>query len=127
MIDEKYRGRGLGTLLMRKSEKYCAIRGIEKVYLSTKGQEGFYRKLGYKICEPVSMYGNFDTVNDNIVVIPNANGIKNDFKRTDKSIGNCNGSSCGGGGGGPPPPPMPIIRNSGFPFSIAKTYMMKEL
>lgn len=30
---------------------------LDSVYLSTTDQEGFYEKIGYEYCAPVSMYG----------------------------------------------------------------------
>ncbi|XP_012256937.1 N-alpha-acetyltransferase 80 isoform X2 [Athalia rosae] len=107
VIDQKYRARGLGTILMRGAEEYVARRGILKVFLSTKGQEYFYKKLGYDFCEPVSLYGNTYGEND---PAPSSSKLLKESKLI-----------------GPPPPPMPIMRNSGFPFSMTKTYMVKNL
>lgn len=58
VISQCLRGQGFGTYLMRKAEEYCVGElGLKYVYLSTKGQEEFYRKLGYTECEPISIYG----------------------------------------------------------------------
>ncbi|XP_046740482.1 N-alpha-acetyltransferase 80-like isoform X1 [Diprion similis] len=108
IIDQRYRARGLGTMLMQGAEEYVAKRGIINVFLSTKGQEYFYKKIGYKICDPVSLYGNSYITGNGLPPIPKQ--VQKDLRSN-----------------GPSPPPMPIIRNSGFPFSTAKTYMVKNM
>ncbi|XP_055385004.1 N-alpha-acetyltransferase 80 isoform X2 [Condylostylus longicornis] len=58
VIDVSCRGQGLGKLLMKCTEDYCrAVLGLEIVYLSTTDQEGFYERIGYQYCRPISMYG----------------------------------------------------------------------
>lgn len=58
VIIQDLRGQGFGTFLMQKTEEYCMKElGLKCIYLSTKGQEEFYRKLGYAECEPISIYG----------------------------------------------------------------------
>lgn len=60
VISKDCRGQGLGTLIMRQAEIYCKEQlRLKQVYLSTYGQEDFYSKLGYSICEPISIYGSF--------------------------------------------------------------------
>lgn len=45
---------------MRASEEYCKqILSLATIHLSTKGQEKFYEKIGYTVCEPVSIYGGY--------------------------------------------------------------------
>ncbi|KAJ1528818.1 hypothetical protein ONE63_007195 [Megalurothrips usitatus] len=56
VIQPEIRGKGLGSLLMKKLEGYILSRKLHTVYLSTLGQEKFYEKLGYYECEPVSLY-----------------------------------------------------------------------
>lgn len=48
-VDEKYRSKGVGTLLMDSFEKEAASRGCELIYLSTFTFQGpqFYKKRGY--------------------------------------------------------------------------------
>lgn len=63
VIDDKMRGQGLGTHLMKWAEEHCRNNlNLNEIYLSTRGQEGFYRKLGYIECPPISIYGSF-TIN----------------------------------------------------------------
>lgn len=58
VVDKKYRGQGLGKMIMKYAEEYCRdFLLIHTIYLSTIDQVGFYQKLGYEICEPVSMFG----------------------------------------------------------------------
>lgn len=58
VVAKDQRGRGLGTLIMQHAEKYCEeTLKLKQIYLSTIGQEGFYEKLGYCICPPISIYG----------------------------------------------------------------------
>lgn len=79
MIDKNLRGKGLGRILMQKTEehilRYFIKRhavyfdfiingtffnfslGLKEAYLSTFDQQGFYSKLGYLFCEQVSIYG----------------------------------------------------------------------
>lgn len=76
VIEKSIRGQGYGKYLMEKAEQYCAtFLNLKVIYLSTKGQEIFYAKLGYSICEPISIYGlyipnnktpNNRTLNNNI-------------------------------------------------------------
>lgn len=58
VVDRKYRGQGLGRIIMKYAEDYCRdFLLINTIYLSTIDQVGFYQKLNYEICEPVSMFG----------------------------------------------------------------------
>lgn len=69
VISKSLRGKGFGTHLMLKTEEYCKdILKLHTVFLSTKGQEKFYAKLGYEECEPISIYG---TPNYNSVIKQN--------------------------------------------------------
>ena len=52
-VDEKYRGQGFGTRLMRYWENDMKTRGYKTVLTSTQSDETaqhFYRKLGYSDC-----------------------------------------------------------------------------
>ncbi|NOY14861.1 MAG: GNAT family N-acetyltransferase [bacterium] len=51
IVAKKYRGKGAGTALIKKAEKYIKKHGGWKVILTTGkdwGERRFYRKLGYK-------------------------------------------------------------------------------
>ncbi|XP_049959764.1 N-alpha-acetyltransferase 80 isoform X2 [Schistocerca serialis cubense] len=57
VIHPSYRKQGLGKALMNASENEAQKLGLHTVYLSTIDQQGFYLKLGYTECAPVSVYG----------------------------------------------------------------------
>ena len=58
VVSSSLRGQGIGTRLMVKAEDYCKINfGIKIVYLSTYDKQSFYQRLGYEICEPISIFG----------------------------------------------------------------------
>ncbi|KAK6635775.1 hypothetical protein RUM44_001029 [Polyplax serrata] len=60
VIHPKLRGKGLGKFLMSEVEALAKRKNIRWIYLSTKGQEEFYRKLGYVECPPITLYGSKD-------------------------------------------------------------------
>ena len=49
-VDARYRGRGLGTLLLRSAEASAVARGCERIVLATHSFQapGFYERLGYE-------------------------------------------------------------------------------
>ncbi|RZC37519.1 Acetyltransf 1 domain containing protein [Asbolus verrucosus] len=105
VIERELRGKGFGTLLMTKAEDYCKnCLQLKTIYLSTKGQEGFYNKLGYTECQPISIYGSYTSTTSTI-------------KYKDKNKCNNNEQAV------PKPPPMPI--NS--IHITKKIYMKKDL
>lgn len=53
LIDEQYRGRQLGKLMLSKCEDWARSRGFTTFYLTTSDSMGFYSKCGYKYCQPV--------------------------------------------------------------------------
>lgn len=58
VVLKQLRGQGIGRFLMLKAEEYCKYNlKLTEVYLSTTDKEDFYKKLGYKDCEPVSIFG----------------------------------------------------------------------
>lgn len=58
VVSKEYRGQGYGKLIMNEAENYCRdILHLKTIYLSTIGQEQFYQKLGYEMCQPISMFG----------------------------------------------------------------------
>lgn len=100
VIQKELRGKGYGSHIMLLSENYCKnTLKLDVIYLSTKGQEKFYEKLGYRECEPISIYGC-----PNIKLYTSEKNIINSLA--------------------PPPPPQPKNVNS---FNKVKTYMMKIL
>lgn len=114
VIDKSLRGIGLGSYLMKKAEEYCesALR-LKCIYLSTKDQVPFYSKLGYCVCEPVSIYGCFTP----IATTNKPKLIGSDDKSPEKVLG------CGPS---PPPPPLPTIKIS-IENVQRKVYMCKQL
>lgn len=58
VVWKSLRGQGVGTFLMAEAEKYCKfVLKLEVIYLSTTDKQEFYKKLGYKVCEPISIFG----------------------------------------------------------------------
>lgn len=110
MIDHPWRSRGFGSMLLRGAEEYASKRGIKKMYLSTKGQEGFYLKNGYSVCPPIDLYS---------VCLPAVSATITTpcfatYSRKEYS--------------GPPAPPMPAppsVKPS--LVTSSKTYMIKSL
>lgn len=80
VIAKDLRGKGLGTELMHQVEKYCQHKlHLKQVVLSTKGQELFYSKLGYKECPPISLYGNSNFVIPNFIKSTKKTYMKKDI------------------------------------------------
>ncbi|KAJ8925248.1 hypothetical protein NQ315_009076 [Exocentrus adspersus] len=108
VIDKNFRGKGYGTILMKNAEEYCKKNlRLNTIYLSTKGQEYFYNKLGYTECLPISIYGS---------CIPNsiAPKQKTETHQNDNFIK-----------GVPLPPPLPV--NKTAIVSATKTFMKKQI
>lgn len=98
-------------------EEYVAKRGLKNIYLKTDGQEVFYYKNGYKVCDPFKAYG----INDIITASPPLGRIR--FKER-------NGDQSAGLPPPPPPPPMPAFQLSKFfdmRMQSPKTHMVKKL
>lgn len=58
VISKHLRNKGYGRYLMKEAEEFCRNKlHLNSIYLSTKGQENFYSKLGYVECQPISIYG----------------------------------------------------------------------
>lgn len=58
VVDKHYRGQGFGRLIMKFTEDYCrVVLDLNVIYLSTIDQDGFYERIGYKYCPPITMYG----------------------------------------------------------------------
>lgn len=45
-VKKEWRGRGVGSALVRRAEEYCARYGYEYLYLDTVSACGFYERLG---------------------------------------------------------------------------------
>ncbi|XP_014218343.1 N-acetyltransferase 6 [Copidosoma floridanum] len=116
IIDHTCRSQGLGSMLLQATEDYVYKRGIRNVYLTTKGQEGFYLKNGYVICEPVPQLNGYRDFNTNAYSSEKSNSK---LKSSEMMPA------------GPPPPPMPPNFNRLIPqifLTIPKrTFMMKKL
>ncbi|XP_034934961.1 N-alpha-acetyltransferase 80 [Chelonus insularis] len=108
VIDYGCRSQGLGSMLLRKTEEYVINKGIKRIYLATKGQEKFYLKNGYNICEPINVWECNNWVTHT----------------QDRSSFLISKKSCG-----PPPPPLPISLFSSKKSTVvtSKTYMVKIL
>jgi N-acetylglutamate synthase-like GNAT family acetyltransferase len=57
VIDPNLRGKGLGRILMQGTEVYARDHGYTHLFLSTDDQVGFYKRLGYQECEPITSLG----------------------------------------------------------------------
>ncbi|KAL0118933.1 hypothetical protein PUN28_009515 [Cardiocondyla obscurior] len=116
VIDYRCRSQGLGSRLLRGMEEYVSKRGLKNIYLKTDGQEVFYYKNGYKVCDPFKAYG----INDIITASP---PLRTRFKER------INGEQPAGQPP-PPPPPMPAFQLSKFfdmRMQSPKTHMVKKL
>lgn len=120
VISKALRGKKLGSFLMRRAEEYCKnVLKLEKVYLSTKGQENFYAKLGYVICEPISIYGSGSP--NSFKLPPSRNKVEIPVPRV---------VSIPTGVPPPPPPPMPetsVNNNTINTIKSNKTFMFKYI
>lgn len=117
VIDYRYRSQGLGSRLLRGVEEYVARKGLKNIYLKTDGQEVFYYKNGYKLCDPFKAYG----INDIITASPPLGKTKFKERNADQSAGQPPP---------PPPPPMPAFQLSKFfdtRMLSQKTHMVKKL
>lgn len=90
------------------------------MYLSTKGQEGFYFKLGFEVCKPINYFGFCNTTPRAVDVSVNENNNKNNnSNNNDKQIVCANA---------PPPPPLPnYIVTPPLERHSSKTYMKKNI
>lgn len=57
VVHPSYRGMGLGKLLMDACEQLAIRLKFLSAVLSTHDKQGFYEKLGYVLCDPVSLHG----------------------------------------------------------------------
>lgn len=56
VIDEKYRGKGIGQILIKFTLDHPDIKGIRRVCLLTKDAQGFYNKFGFNNLEFSNRY-----------------------------------------------------------------------
>lgn len=115
VISKSMRGQKLGSYLMHYVEDYCKnVLKSKMIHLSTKGQENFYAKLGYKVCAPVSIYG---------VRVPSSFKASINSPKTETPVPLVTAGPV------PPPPPMPKteVFNSNHATKSSKTYMFKLL
>ncbi|XP_058468090.1 N-alpha-acetyltransferase 80 isoform X2 [Malaya genurostris] len=65
VVDRRFRGQGLGKLLMTEVEKHCfSALHLKTIFLSTIDQDGFYIKLGYQFCKAINMFGTHCALNN---------------------------------------------------------------
>ena len=58
VVLKSLRGQGVGSYFMNEAEKYCKFNLKHKViFLSTIDKHNFYEKLGYEVCDPISIFG----------------------------------------------------------------------
>ncbi|XP_051159443.1 N-alpha-acetyltransferase 80 [Leptopilina boulardi] len=130
MISRDNRSQGLGSILLRGVEQYVAKRGIKQILLTTRDQEGFYRKNGYSISEPLNLYKLMDYMNSinesdkekQINLIKNIIIEKTNERRKELKTQQNNAFS-----GAPPPPPLPNLIEKKRQYESPYTYMCKKL
>lgn len=109
VIHKKLRGKGYGTILMKKAEAYCKdFLSLDTIYLSTKGQEPFYNKLGYTECLPISIYGSY-------ISKTTPPQQKTELHKTNFVVKSA-----------PPPPPLPVNKIT-VADNIKKKFMKKQI
>ncbi|KAL1130934.1 hypothetical protein AAG570_012175 [Ranatra chinensis] len=116
VIHPDHRGKGWGRILMEDAEEYARRKGKKKIYLSTRNQEGFYKRLGYEICKPILYFGFCDRTPEPL----EDNGISNGDTKHSENI--------------PPPPPppqsqpkKPITQQKKNRPVVYKTFMCKTI
>lgn len=58
VVDQQYRGKGFGRMIMIEVENHCFnVLRCQTLYLCTIDQEGFYQKLGYTYCKAINIFG----------------------------------------------------------------------
>ncbi|KAF5308764.1 hypothetical protein FQR65_LT17968 [Abscondita terminalis] len=114
VIDKNLRGKGYGKYLMLKTEDYCRnVLNLKNIYLSTKGQELFYSKLGYSLCQPISIYGSYVP---STTLVTRTHCTNNTLSNNQQNVNSCNTFA-------PCPPPMPKIVHT----QDSQTFMQKLL
>lgn len=113
VIDKELRGKGYGKYLMNRIEEHCRRIGLRMIFLSTKDKVEFYEKLGYDMCGPVSIYGQYVRTQ-----------MPSPVRPMPPNIGK-NGSAAAPQPAPPPPPPPPELYNGADPKK--KNFMSKVL
>lgn len=57
VIDEGHQGQGNGKLLLEALLEHRALAGVERVYLMTTNQAGFYKQLGFEQIKSQTLMG----------------------------------------------------------------------
>jgi N-acetylglutamate synthase-like GNAT family acetyltransferase len=57
VIDKGHQGKGNGKLLLEALLKHRALAGVERVYLMTTNQAGFYKQLGFEQINSQTLMG----------------------------------------------------------------------
>lgn len=119
VISKELRGKKLGTFLMGKTEDYCRKKlNLKSVHLSTTDKEGFYLKLGYKVCSPISFYGSQPSYNFTFSIGDTLQ--KKEVAKSKEPTGSITNA--------PPPPPIPtgnrLLNNK---TENKQIFMYKEL
>ncbi|XP_028981862.1 N-alpha-acetyltransferase 80 isoform X2 [Diachasma alloeum] len=122
VIDREHRSQGLGSKLLQAAGELMSKKGIKNSFLSTKGQEQFYSKNGYKICETADIMAGWDRVPPQHPQLP--------FKKT--NLLSKFSTAAPAPAPAPPPPPPPMPRNRFIvPQTVllypGRTHMLKRL
>ena len=57
VIDKEHQGQGNGKLLLEALLEHPALLGVERVYLMTTNQAGFYEQLGFDVIKSQTLMG----------------------------------------------------------------------
>jgi N-acetylglutamate synthase-like GNAT family acetyltransferase len=49
VVDKRYQGLGYGKIIVSKLLEHKALNKVEKIYLMTTHQKGFYEQIGFKL------------------------------------------------------------------------------
>ncbi|CAL8110864.1 unnamed protein product [Orchesella dallaii] len=119
VVAPQLRGKGLGRLIMERTESYVKALGITTVYLTTFDQQGFYSRLGYELCDPIVVFGGsirlIEKV-DNFKVFsithsPSSNQPLTNPASARKTTNDNDSKSQISVPPPPPPPPLPPLQN----------------
>ncbi|XP_066993981.2 N-alpha-acetyltransferase 80 [Anabrus simplex] len=120
VIHSSLRGKGFGKQLMIKTEEFARSLGMQTVFLSTHDQQGFYKKLGYAECAPVTIYGYYTTSSGHL-------STKTCTKPNIPKTSSISAHNIPIPPPPPPPPPPPSQISITLPSKNTKTFMRKDL